>query len=60
MEHGLFGNDRYIAQISVGAVRHEDVMRSMELFGTKVAPLVRAELASEPAPSSQPNAESLN
>jgi probable LLM family oxidoreductase len=41
LEHSLFANDRYIAQMSVGAVRHEDVLRSMELFGTKVAPLVR-------------------
>ena len=42
-EHELFGNDRYIAQMSVGAVAHADVLRSMELFGTEVAPLVRAE-----------------
>jgi probable LLM family oxidoreductase len=44
-EHELFGHDRYIAQMSVGAVAHADVLRSMELFGTQVAPLVRAELA---------------
>ena len=31
-------------QMSVGAVRHADVLRSIELFGTKVAPLVRAAL----------------
>jgi probable LLM family oxidoreductase len=43
-EHELFGNDRYIGQMSVGAVAHADVMRSIELFGTKVAPLVRAEV----------------
>ncbi|MCW3056165.1 MAG: hypothetical protein JWO21_134 [Solirubrobacterales bacterium] len=30
--------------MSVGAVRHPDVLRSMELFGTQVAPLVREEL----------------
>jgi alkanesulfonate monooxygenase SsuD/methylene tetrahydromethanopterin reductase-like flavin-dependent oxidoreductase (luciferase family) len=42
-EHELFGHDRYIAQMSVGAVDHADVLRSMELFGTQVAPLVRAE-----------------
>jgi hypothetical protein len=28
----------------VGAVQHADVMRSIELFGTRVAPVVRAEL----------------
>jgi probable LLM family oxidoreductase len=44
-EHELFGHDRYIAQMSVGAVAHKDVLRSMELFGTEVAPLVRAEVA---------------
>ena len=44
-EHELFGHDRYIGQISVGAVAHSDVLRSMELFGTEVAPLVRAEVA---------------
>jgi alkanesulfonate monooxygenase SsuD/methylene tetrahydromethanopterin reductase-like flavin-dependent oxidoreductase (luciferase family) len=44
-EHELFGHQRYIAQMSVGAVAHRDVRRSMELFGTEVAPLVRAEVA---------------
>jgi probable LLM family oxidoreductase len=44
-EHELFGHDRYIAQMSVGAVDHRDVLRSMELFGTEVAPVVRAEVA---------------
>ena len=43
-EHALFGHQRYIAQMSVGAVAHADVLRSMELFGTRVAPLIRAEL----------------
>ena len=40
--------------MSVGAVAHADVMRSIELFGTEVAPLVRAEVArrsSAPAPA---------
>ncbi len=40
-EHRLFGHDRYIGQMSVGAVDHRDVLRSIELFGTEVAPLVR-------------------
>ena len=31
--------------MSVGAVAHADVLRSMELFGTQVAPVVRAEVA---------------
>jgi probable LLM family oxidoreductase len=45
-EHALFGHQRYIGQMSVGAVAHADVLRSMERFGTEVAPLVRAELDS--------------
>jgi probable LLM family oxidoreductase len=44
-EHELFANSRYIGQMSVGAVAHRDVMRSIELFGTVVAPAVRAEVA---------------
>jgi probable LLM family oxidoreductase len=43
-EHELFGHQRYIGQMSVGAVEHRDVLRSMELFGTEVAPVVRAEV----------------
>jgi alkanesulfonate monooxygenase SsuD/methylene tetrahydromethanopterin reductase-like flavin-dependent oxidoreductase (luciferase family) len=42
-EHELFGNTRYVGQMSVGAVKHVDVLRSMELFGTEVAPIVRRE-----------------
>jgi probable LLM family oxidoreductase len=44
-EHELFGMSRYVGQMSVGAVRHADVLRSMELFGNEVAPVVRAEVA---------------
>jgi probable LLM family oxidoreductase len=43
-EHELFGNDRYLAHMSLGAVSHRDVMRSLELFGAEVAPVVRAEV----------------
>jgi hypothetical protein len=31
--------------MSVGAVAHRDVLRSIELFGTEVAPRVREEIA---------------
>ncbi len=55
MEHELFANQRYVAQISVGAVAHGDVLKSIELYGTEVAPLVRAELAnSDPPAQSEP------
>jgi probable LLM family oxidoreductase len=48
-EHALFGNERYIGQMSVGAVSHRDVLRSMELFGTEVAPRVRSALGTAPS-----------
>ena len=50
-EHELFANDRYIGQMSVGAMEHRDVLRSMELFGTQVAPVVRAEVARRESPA---------
>src|SRR6476660_4241795 len=57
-EHELFGPDRYIAQMSVGAVSHADVMRSIELFGTEVAPAVRAEVARRTATAPGPQVAS--
>jgi len=50
-EHELFDHQRYIGQMSLGAVEHRDVLRSMELFGTEVAPIVRAEVARREAPA---------
>lgn len=44
-----FGLDRFLIQFSVGTVPHREVMRSIELLGTAVAPLVRSE--SRPATS---------
>jgi probable LLM family oxidoreductase len=50
--HDLFGHGRYLAQMSVGAVAHGDVMRSIELFGTEVAQLVRAQVGpATPSPA---------
>ena len=43
-EHELFGHQRFLAQISVGPVPHANVRRAIELFGTAVAPAVRAAL----------------
>jgi probable LLM family oxidoreductase len=54
-EHELFGHQRYVAQMSVGAVAHRDVLRSIELFGTEVAPAVRAEVERRTVPA-QPDA----
>jgi probable LLM family oxidoreductase len=48
-QHGLFGHDRFLVQFSVGTMPHEKIMRSIELFGGEVAPVVRRELAPVPA-----------
>jgi probable LLM family oxidoreductase len=43
-QHTLFGHQRFLIQFSVGTMPHAQIMRSIELYGTKVAPAVRAEL----------------
>ncbi len=58
-EHELFGHQRYLAQMSIGAVPHKEVLRSIELFGTEVAPLVRAELAKREASTTTPPPEAI-
>ena len=45
--HGLLGVDRF--EMHVSHVDHARTMRSIELFATEVAPLVRERLAAEPA-----------
>jgi len=57
-EHDLFGLDRFLIQLSVGTLPHEKVLRAIELFGTKVAPIVRREVerrsAAIPMPAGDP------
>jgi probable LLM family oxidoreductase len=40
-EHELFNHTRFLAQMSVGTVDHQKVLKSMELYGTQVVPAVR-------------------
>jgi len=42
-EYDLFRNDRFLIQFSVGTMPHAKIMRSIELLGTEVAPVVRRE-----------------
>lgn len=42
--HEIFAHDRLLAQVTVGTVPHDRVMRSIELLGTEVAPVVRREI----------------
>jgi probable LLM family oxidoreductase len=44
-QHEIFGHDRFLMQMSVGTLPHASIMRSIELLGTEVAPVVRRELA---------------
>jgi alkanesulfonate monooxygenase SsuD/methylene tetrahydromethanopterin reductase-like flavin-dependent oxidoreductase (luciferase family) len=48
-QHELFAHDRFLVQFSVGTMPHAKIMRSIELFGTEVAPAVRRELSAVPA-----------
>lgn len=45
-QYEVFGHDRFLAQFSVGTLPHDKVMRSIELMGTKVVPVVRKEVES--------------
>lgn len=51
VQHEVFGHDRTLIQFSVGTMPHDRMMRSIELFGTEVAPAVRAALAEAPTPA---------
>jgi len=45
--HKLFRNDRFLLQMAIGTMPHEQIMRGIELYGTKVAPLVRKALTEQ-------------
>ena len=40
-EFELFGNTRFLAQMSLGAMSHSKILHAIELLGTKVAPEIR-------------------
>jgi len=50
-EHELFGMDRMLLQFSVGTMPHRELLRSIELFGTEVAPVVRRATAPQRSPA---------
>lgn len=41
------GVNRFFLHVNVGTMPHRDILRSIELLGTKVAPIVRKEIAKE-------------
>jgi probable LLM family oxidoreductase len=46
-QYAVVRHQRTLVQLAVGSVPHRDVLRAIELLGTKVAPLVRAEIRTE-------------
>jgi probable LLM family oxidoreductase len=44
-QHEIFGHQRFMIQFSVGTLPHASIMRSIELYGSEVAPVVRKEIA---------------
>ena len=44
LEHEIFNHDRFLLQPGMGTMPHASVMRAIEIFGTRVAPIVRQAL----------------
>jgi len=42
-QHEIFGHHRFLLQLTVGSIPHKDVLKAIELLGSKVAPAVRKE-----------------
>lgn len=45
LEHEVLHIDRFMGQIDLGGLHRADALRSIELFATQVAPVLRRELA---------------
>jgi probable LLM family oxidoreductase len=46
-EHEIFDHQRTLVQMSIGSMPHAQILNSIELFGTRVAPAVRTALRSD-------------
>lgn len=44
-QHSIFGHQRFLMQLGMGTMTHAQTMRSIELFGSHVAPAVRKALS---------------
>ncbi|MGH6760234.1 MAG: LLM class flavin-dependent oxidoreductase [Phyllobacterium sp.] len=47
LQYTHFKHDRFLLQIDLGSLPHSNTLKAIELFGTKVAPVVRKETASK-------------
>ena len=54
-EYELFQHTRFLAQMSVGTLPHHQMMHSIELFGTRVAPEVKKYIQSKAEPVNAKN-----
>jgi probable LLM family oxidoreductase len=52
-QHQIFGHHRLLLMLSVGTMPHDKVMHAVELLGTKVAPVVRREIANRTSRGSE-------
>jgi alkanesulfonate monooxygenase SsuD/methylene tetrahydromethanopterin reductase-like flavin-dependent oxidoreductase (luciferase family) len=50
-QYEIFHHDRFLMQMTVGSIPHAKIMRSIELYGTVVAPVVRKATEKQPADS---------
>jgi len=44
-QHEIFNHQRFLMYMGNNAIDHQKMLRAIELFGTKVAPVVRKEIA---------------
>ena len=44
-QYSIFKHDRFLMQFSVGTMPHDKMMRSIELLGGEVAPVIRGEIS---------------
>ncbi len=42
-QYEIFNHDRFLMQMTVGSIPHSKVMKSIELFATEVAPIIKKE-----------------
>lgn len=49
--HKIFKNDRFLLQMAIGPMPHKEIMKGIELYGLKVAPLVREALTAVKTPA---------
>ena len=54
-QHEIFGHQRLLLQLGVGTIDHAKMMHAIELYGTKVAPVVREEIARRTTTSTSEN-----